>query len=64
MNREAFFEIGVVLFVLSLIVGVVMLFGGRIFGGVKRAGDKNQAAPNAGDVPASRQQHIASSSPR
>ncbi len=64
MNREAFFEIGVVLFVLSLIVGVVMLFGGRIFGGAHRAGGKNQATPNAGDVPDSRQQHIASSSPR
>lgn len=64
MNREAFLEIGVVLFVLSLIVGVVMLFGGRIFGGAKRAGGKNQPAPDAGDVPSSRQQHIASSSPR
>ncbi len=64
MNREAFFEIGVVLFVLSVTAGVVMLFGGRIFGGAKRAGGKNQSAPTAGDVPSNRHQHIASSSPR
>ncbi|MGB3305357.1 MAG: hypothetical protein WBA63_04165 [Thermomicrobiales bacterium] len=64
LDREALLEIGAGLFALSLVAGVVMLFGGRIFGGMARQNGEQRSAPNAGDIPASRQQHIAASSPR
>lgn len=64
ISRETMLEIGFVGFLVSLIAGGIMLFGGRIFGGANRQNEKNSAPPGPGDVGPSRHRNIANNSAR
>lgn len=64
ISRESLLEIGFVGFLLSLIAGVVVLFGGRIFGGASRDNERNTPPPGPGDVGPGRHRNIANNSAR
>lgn len=64
ISRETMLEIGFAGFLLSLIAGGVMLFGGRVFGGANRENEKNNPPPGRGDVGPGRHRNIANNSAR
>lgn len=64
ISRETMLEIGLVGFLLSLIVGAVMLLGGRIAGGATRSSKKSAPPPGAGEVDSGRHRNIANSPAR
>ncbi|MBF6611497.1 MAG: hypothetical protein IVW55_00020 [Chloroflexi bacterium] len=56
--------VGIALFASLLLGGAGVLFFGRLFGGAVRGKRHAKGAPASGSVPAERQQHVGTSSPR